>query len=49
MRAPVLTLASASPRRRELLSGLGLALEVRPAHADETPHPGEPPRATRAT
>jgi septum formation protein len=39
--APLLTLASASPRRRELLGALGFALEVRPAHADETPHPGE--------
>jgi len=41
---PVLTLASQSPRRRELLGGLGIELEVRPAHADETPHPGEAPR-----
>jgi septum formation protein len=41
MAPPLLTLASASPRRRELLGALGLALEVRPAHADETPHPGE--------
>ena len=41
MAPPVLTLASQSPRRRELLVALGLALEVRPAHADETPHPGE--------
>jgi septum formation protein len=38
---PRLTLASASPRRRELLAALGFALEVRPARADETPHPGE--------
>ena len=36
-----LTLASQSPRRRELLAQLGLALDVRPAHADETPRPGE--------
>ena len=42
---PLLTLASQSPRRRELLGGLGIALEVRPAHADETPHPGESPAA----
>ena len=42
---PLLTLASQSPRRRELLGGLGIALEVRPAHADETPHPGEAPAA----
>jgi septum formation protein len=39
------TLASQSPRRRELLAQLGLALDVRPAHADETPRPGEAPRA----
>ncbi|HEX9241237.1 MAG TPA: Maf family protein [Anaeromyxobacter sp.] len=42
--APRLVLASQSPRRRELLSQLGLALDVRPAHADEAVHPGEPPR-----
>lgn len=41
---PKLVLASASPRRRELLTGLGLAFEVRPADLDETPHPGEAPR-----
>jgi septum formation protein len=42
--APVdLVLASASPRRRELLGQLGLALEVTPANVDETPHPGERP------
>jgi septum formation protein len=40
-----LTLASQSPRRRELLALLGLHLRVRPAHADETPRPGEPPGA----
>ena len=34
-------LASASPRRRELLAGLGLAFTVRPAATDETPLPGE--------
>jgi len=39
-----LTLASQSPRRRELLAALGLELEVRPAHADEAVHPGERPR-----
>jgi septum formation protein len=42
---PRLVLASQSPRRRELLGQLGLALEVRPAHADETPAPGEAPHA----
>lgn len=45
MAPPVLTLASQSPRRRELLGALGIALEVRPAHADESPHPGEGPAA----
>ncbi len=39
-----LTLASQSPRRRELLSGLGIALEVRPAETDESVLPGESPR-----
>jgi len=38
-----LVLASASPRRRELLGQLGLVLEVAPANVDETPHPGERP------
>src|SRR5215471_3700861 len=32
-----LVLASASPRRRELLEQLGLVLEVTPANVDETP------------
>jgi nucleoside triphosphate pyrophosphatase len=36
-------LASASPRRRELLEQLGLVLEVAPANVDETPRPGERP------
>jgi septum formation protein len=40
-----LVLASASPRRRELLSRLGVAFTVRPADLDERPHPGEGPRA----
>jgi septum formation protein len=39
-----LVLASQSPRRRELLAQLGLALDVRPSEADEAIHPGEPPR-----
>ena len=38
-------LASASPRRRELLGGIGLDFEVRPAEIDESPLPGEEPRA----
>ncbi len=40
-----LVLASQSPRRRELLVQLGIALEVRPAAADESVLPGEVPRA----
>ncbi len=38
-----LLLASASPRRRELLERVGVPLEVRPADVDEEPQPGEPP------
>jgi septum formation protein len=38
-----LLLASASPRRRELLERVGVTLEVRPADIDETPHPREVP------
>jgi septum formation protein len=40
----VLTLASRSPRRRELLAQLGIPLAVLPAETDETPAAGEPPR-----
>jgi septum formation protein len=40
-----LVLASASPRRRELLGQLGLSFEVSAADIDETPHPGEPAEA----
>jgi septum formation protein len=36
-----LVLASASPRRRELLGHLGVPFEVRPADLDETIHPRE--------
>ncbi len=43
---PSLVLASGSPRRRELLAGLGLAFTVRPVDLDETPLPGEEPGAT---
>ncbi len=39
-----LVLASQSPRRRELLEQLGLPLEVRPAHADESVLPRETAR-----
>lgn len=38
---PLLVLASASPRRRELLARFGRAFEVRPADVDETPQLGE--------
>lgn len=34
-------LASASPRRRELLAQVGLEPEVMPSHIDETPREGE--------
>ena len=45
MGAPRLILASASPRRRDLLARLGVAPEeVRAADIDETPHKGELPR-----
>ncbi|MFC2990811.1 MULTISPECIES: Maf family protein [Halomonas] len=38
---PVLCLASASPRRRDLLASIGVHVEVRPVDVDETPLPGE--------
>jgi septum formation protein len=38
-------LASASPRRRELLTLVGIAHRVRPADIDETVPPGEAPEA----
>lgn len=38
-----LVLASGSPRRRELLTGLGLRFTVQAADIDETPHPDEDP------
>lgn len=40
-----LRLASASPRRRELLASIGLEVEVAPADIDETPQDGESPAA----
>ena len=40
-----LILASASPRRRELLASLGLDFEVRIPEIDEPPLPNESPRA----
>jgi septum formation protein len=39
-----LILASASPRRREILGRLGLAFEVRPSDIDETRRPDEEPQ-----
>jgi septum formation protein len=38
-----LVLASASPRRRDLLAAAGLRFEVVPADVDERPQPGEAP------
>ncbi len=40
-----LILASASPRRRELLAALGLPFRCITANVDETPIPDEPPEA----
>ena len=40
-----LVLASASPRRREILSSIGATFDVFPAEVDETPLPGETPPA----
>lgn len=42
---PHLILASASPRRSEILRRLGLSHQIRPAHIDETPRSGESPAA----
>ena len=45
MASPRLTLASASPRRRDLLARLGLTPDaVTPADIDESPHKEERPR-----
>lgn len=44
--APELVLASASPRRRDLLRLAGLDPVIRPADVDETPLAGEAPAAT---
>ncbi|WP_018994266.1 nucleoside triphosphate pyrophosphatase [Thioalkalivibrio sp. ALgr1] len=43
--ADPLLLASASPRRRELLEQVQLVFEVAPMDVDETPLPGESPEA----
>jgi len=41
----MLVLASASPRRQELLRNAGISFEVQPAHIPEDPQPGELPGA----
>jgi septum formation protein len=41
----VLILASASPRRAELLTAAGIPFDVRPSHVDERVHAGEDARA----
>lgn len=41
----MLVLASASPRRRELLAQAGYTFDVRPAHVPEDPRPDEEPIA----
>jgi septum formation protein len=43
MSKPLIYLASASPRRRELLGQIGIAHEVRPVTLDERIEPGEAP------
>ena len=43
--APILFLASASPRRREILAGLGLQFEAAGVDIEERQEPGETPRA----
>src|SRR5512139_1277749 len=45
MSAPAIVLASASPRRAELLESAGIRFVVVPGHIDETPLPGEAPEA----
>ena len=45
MNAPVILLASASPRRSELLRQIGVAHAVRPVDVDESVRPGEAPSA----
>ncbi|XKE46695.1 Maf-like protein [Halomonas organivorans] len=39
--SPLICLASASPRRRDLLATIDVPVEVRPVDIDETPRPGE--------
>lgn len=45
---PPLVLASASPRRRDLLAQIGLTPEIDPAEINETPGPGETPAVLAA-
>ena len=45
MPAPHIILASASPRRRELLDQIGVAHSIQPASIHECPEPGETPEA----
>ncbi len=45
MSPPLILLASASPRRSELLRQIGVAHEVRPVDVDESARPGEAPSA----
>ena len=45
MSAPQIVLASASPRRKELLTRIGLEIAIMPADIDETVLPGELPEA----
>jgi septum formation protein len=40
---PTLVLASASPRRSELLARIGIRFDVAPSDVDESPRPGEAP------
>jgi septum formation protein len=42
----MLVLASASPRRQELLRSAGITFEVQPAHVPENPLPGEAAKAS---
>ncbi len=43
MKKPLILLASASPRRRELLTQIGVGFEAFAVEADETQRPGESP------
>jgi septum formation protein len=45
MTAPTLCLASASPRRRDLLASIGVPVTVHPCYIDETPFAGESAQA----